>query len=429
MDFEIKDQEKSKKEMIVTIPMEEMEEHLDQAANALSQEMNIKGFRPGNAPREVVENSIGKDKVWQEAVSLAIEKSYPEIIKKEELFPISQPEVEFNQNAAGNDLIYKAKFYVMPEFELPNYKELASEVMEEESVEVDVDPAEIEQTIERIQKSRAISREVEREAKDKDEVKITFSGKIDKEEEVINKEDLEFTLGEGQFNSLEGFEDHIIGMKAGDDKNFSIKIEEDNPNKELAGKEIEFDLKLESVSEKELPELTDDFANSLHKDVSGMDELKEKIEEGIKSEKEARKKEKVKMEIVQKLIKNTDLDIPEVLVERELDNMKQQMERRVQQMGKSFEDYLEEINKSEEDLRNEWTEKAEDNVAAAIILHKVAEKENIEPTEEEIEEEIDNHFAASGRNKEEESEENLKRLRGYVGDMIKNQKIFDFLME
>jgi trigger factor len=150
-----------------------------------------------------------------------------------------------------------------------------------------------------------------------------------------------------------------------------------------------------------------------------MDELKEKIEEGIKSEKEARKKEKVKMEIVQKLIKNTDLDIPEVLVERELDNMKQQMERRVQQMGKSFEDYLEEINKSEEDLRNEWTEKAEDNVAAAIILHKVAEKENIEPTEEEIEEEIDNHFAASGRNKEEESEENLKRLRGYVGDMIK----------
>ncbi len=429
MEFEIKDKEKSKKEIVVTIPVDEMEDYLDQAANNLSQEMKIKGFRPGNAPREVVENSIGKDKVWQEAVSLAIQKSYPEIIKKEGLFPISQPEVEFNQNAAGNDLIYKAQFYVMPEFELPNYKELADQVVEEESSEVNVEQMEIDQTIERIQKSRAISREVDREAKDEDEVKITFSGKIDDNKEVIDKEDLEFTLGQGQFDALEGFEDHIIGMKAGDDKQFSIKIKEDNPNKEIAGKEIEFDLKLESVSEKELPELTDEFASSLHKNVSGMEELKEKIEEGIKSEKEAKKREKVKMEIVQKLIKNTELDIPEILVERELDNMKHQMERKVQQMGKSFDNYLKEINKTEDDVRDEWREKAEDNVAAAIILHKIAETENIEPTKEEIEEEIDNHFAASGRSKEEESDENLERLRGYVGDMIKNQKIFDFLME
>lgn len=429
MEFEIKDKEKSKKEIVVTIPVDKMEDYLDQAANNLSQEMKIKGFRPGNAPREVVENSIGKDKVWQEAVSLAIQKSYPEIIKKEGLFPISQPEVEFNQNAAGNDLIYKAQFYVMPEFELPNYKELADQVVEEESSEVNVEQMEIDQTIERIQKSRAISREVDREAKDEDEVKITFSGKIDDNKEVIDKEDLEFTLGQGQFDALGGFEDHIIGMKAGDDKQFSIKIKEDNPNKEIAGKEIEFDLKLESVSEKELPELTDEFASSLHKNVSGMEELKEKIEEGIKSEKEAKKREKVKMEIVQKLIKNTELDIPEILVERELDNMKHQMERKVQQMGKSFDNYLKEINKTEDDVRDEWREKAEDNVAAAIILHKIAQTENIEPTKEEIEEEIDNHFAASGRSKEEESDENLERLRGYVGDMIKNQKIFDFLME
>lgn len=429
MDIKIEDVDKTKKTLTVTIPVEEMENYLSEAANNLSEEMDIKGFRPGNAPKEVVENSVGKEKFWQEAARIAVEETYPEAIEENKLFPISQPEVEFSQLAPENPVKYKATFHVMPEFELPNYKDIAKEVTESEKGDIEVDENEVDQTIERIQESRAVSREVEREAQEEDEVKISFTGKVD-DQELLDREDLEFVLGQGQFSALEGFEDHIIGMEAGDDKSFTIKISDDNPNEQIAGKEIDFDLELKSVSEKELPELTDDFASSLHKNVSSLEELKEKIREGIEHEKSTKKEEKIKMQIVQKLIEETEeLEIPEVLVERELDNMETKMQRQIQQTGKTFEDYLEEIDKSKEDLRNEWREKAEDNVAAALILHKISEAEEITVSDEEIESEVEKHFKASGRSKEEESEESLERLRSYIHDMKKNQKIFDFLMD
>lgn len=429
MDIEIKNESKTKKKVTITISVEEMEEYLSEAANNLSKEMDIKGFRPGKAPREMIENSLGKEKFWQEASRIAVEKTYPEAIKKNNLFPISQPEIEFLQLAPGNPIKYKALFHVMPEFDLPEYKKIGEEITKNNKKEVEVDEKEVNQTIERIQESRAVSREVEREAKNKDEVKVTFTGKVD-DKELLDREDLEFVLGNDQFSALEGFEDQIIGMKAGDNKNFTIEISKDDSNEQIAGKKINFDLELKSVAKKELPELTDEFASSLHKNVSDLKELKEKIEEGIKHEKSTKNEEKIKMEIVQELIKKTDdLEIPEVLVEKELDNMETKMERQIQQTGKTFEDYLEDINKSKEDLRNEWQKKAEDNVAAALILHKIAEAEEITVSEEEVEKELDKHFKVSNKSKNDETEENIERLRSYIHDMKKNQKIFDFLME
>ncbi len=428
MDIKLEDKENSKKELKVTIPLEEFEDYVDQAAQALSKEMDIEGFRPGNAPREVVENSVGKEKVWHEAAHIAVEKSYPEAIQKNDLFPISQPEVDFIQLAPGNDLVYKASFYVMPELELPDYKKIASKIADEEVEDVEVEDSEVEETLERIQKSRAVSKQVDRKAKNEDEVTVSFTGKVE-DEKRIEEEDFEFELGSGQFNALEGFEDEILGMKAGEVKDFTVSIPEESNNKELAGKDIDFNLELKSVSEKEIPELTDEFAESLHPNVSSLEELREKIEEGIQSEKETEKEESLKMKIVQKLIENTELQIPDILVERELDNMENKMQRQLQQSGVTFDDYLDQIDKSKEELREEWKGKAEDNVAAAIILHKISEKEEIEVSDEEVEEEVQKHLRHTGQSAENQNEENLKRLRSYIHDIKKNQKIFDFLMD
>ena len=427
MKTNIEDKKNSKKELKVTIPLNEFEEYVDEAANNLSKEMDIKGFRPGNAPREVVENSVGKEKVWQEAARIAVEKTYPAIIKEKELFAISQPEVDFVQLAPGNDLIYKASFYTMPEFDLPDYKKIATEITEQEKEDVNVEEEEVEDTLERIQDSRAISKEVDREAKEEDQVKVTFTGEVDGEKR-IEEEDFEFELGSGQFSALKGFEDEIIGMKAGEDKTFKVEIPEDSSNKELAGKEIDFELELTAVSEKEVPELTDEFAESLHPNVSSLEELKDQIRDGIKSEKETKKEEALKMNIVQTLIEETDFPIPDVLVERELNNMETKMERQLQQSGVTFEDYLDQIDKTKDDLRDEWKSKAEDNVAAAIILHKIAEKEEIEVSDEEIEEEVQKHLQHTGQSIEDQEEHNLHRLRSYIHDLKKNEKIFEFLM-
>ena len=427
MDIQVEDKENSKKELKVTIPLDEFEEYVDQAAQNLSQEMDIKGFRQGKAPRDVVENSVGKEKVWQEAARIAVEKTYPEALKEEDLFAISQPEVDFAQLAPGNDLVYKASFYTMPEFDLPEYKKIAKEVADTESEEVKVEDSEVEDTLERIQNSRATSKQVDREAKEGDQVEISFTGEVDGEKR-IEEEDFGFELGSGQFSTLKGFEDEIVGMEAGSEKDFKVTIPEDSPNEELAGKEIDFNLELNSVSEKELPELTDEFAESLHPNVSSLDELKEQIKDGIKSEKETKNEEAVKMKIVQKLIENCSFEVPEILVERELNNMETKMGRQLQQSGVTFEDYLDQIDKTKDDLREEWKEKAEDNVAAAIILHKISDKEEIEVSDEEIEEEVQKHLAQSGQSIEDQDEQNLHRLRSYIHDIKKNEKIFEFLM-
>ncbi len=428
MKINLEDKENSKKELKVTIETDDFEEYVDRAVQNLSQEMDIKGFRPGNAPREVVENSVGKEKVWQEAARIAVEKTYPEALKEKDLFAISQPEVEFTQLAPGNDLVYTASFYTMPELDLPDYKKISGEVVSEsEDEEVEVDDKEVEDTLERIQNSRATTRAVDREAKDNDHVTISFVGEVD-EEKRIEEEDFDFELGTNQFDSLKGFEEKILGMKAGEDKNFEVEIPEDSQNKELAGKKINFNLKLESVKEKEVPELTDEFAQNLHPNVSNLEELEEKIKEGIRSEKETKKDESLKMKIVQNLIEATDFPIPDVLVERELNNMETKMERQLQQSGVTFEDYLEQIDKTKDDLRDEWRSKAEDNVSAAIILHKIAEEENIEVTEDEIEEEVEKHMKASGRSLEDVEDQNLNRLKAHIRDIKKNDKIFEFLM-
>lgn len=428
MEITLKSLEKSKKELTITISVDEMEEYLDTAAKKLSSEMNIKGFRPGNVPQEVVENTVGKEKIWQEAAKIAIEKSYPQAIKKQNLFPVSQPEVEFSQLAPNNPFIYKVKFYTMPEVQLPEYKKIAKQIIGKEKQNVKVDAKEIDETMERIRESRAVKKEVDRKAKKGDSVSIDFEGKID-DDNKIKEEEFNLELGSEQFATLEGFEDQIYDMKAGEKKEFTIEIPKDNPNQHLAGKKITFNLKVNSVKEKKLPQLTDDFAKSLHPDVSGLEELKKKVKEGIISEKKTKNEEALKMKIVQALIKETDVDIPQILVERELDNMKNQLEMQLSQNGVKFDDYLNQMGKKEQDLRDEWRKKAKENVAAAIILHKIAEKENIDVSDEEVEKEVDKHFQTTNRNKKEETTESLKRLRSYIHDIKKNQKIFDFLME
>lgn len=428
METEIKDLKNTKKQIKVTISEEEMEEYLEKATQELASEMDVEGFRPGNAPREVVANSVGEENLWEQASKFAVEDTYPQVLEENEIFSISQPEVDLVQLAPDNPVIYRAEFHVMPEVDLPDYKQIAQEVVEEQKEGIEVTTEELNDTLDRIRNSRATSRQVEREAQDADQVNVSFTGEVDGEKR-IEEEEFDFSLGEGQFTHLEGFEEEIVGMEAGETKEFTISIPDDNPNQELSGKDIEFELELHSVAEKDLPELNDEFAQSLHKDVSSLDELKDKIREGIKSEKETKQEEAIKMEIINQIREQVEVEIPEVLVEREMDNMKTKLERQLQQSGVTYDEYLDQIDKSEEDLKEGWEEKAEENVASSIILHHIGEEENVEVTEEEIANEVEKHFQATPENKKDQSEEDLERLRNYVRDLKKNEKIFDALME
>ncbi len=420
----------TKREMEVIIPVEEMKPYLEKAAQKISGEMKVKGFRPGHVPSEVVENSVGKERVFEEAAKEAVHDTYPKAIKENGLFAVSAPKVDLVKCAPENDVVYKATVYVLPEIKLPDYKTISEKTLKKEKKEVDVREEEVKKAIESIRETRAKLQKVNREAKKGDSVTINFKGVFGQsEDKKIDENNFQMVLGRGDMALLEGFEEKILGMKEGEKKSFSVTVPEVKPlpgeegKKALSGEKINFDVEMVSVMERELPELGEDFAKSFP-DTRSVEELKEKIKEGIKKDKEAREKEGLKIKIMENIIKETSFEVPEVLTEKELDNMIKTVEDQLAQKGSTFEQYLQETGKTEEDLRKEWRKKAEKNVAYALLLHAISEEEKIEVKDEEIEKELDKHFALSGRKKEEEKEENLKRAKAYIHDVIKNRKVF-----
>ncbi len=421
MDVKIENKSETKKEIEVTISVAEMQEHVERAAKELSMGMKIKGFRPGHASKEIIENTVGKEVLFEEAAQIAIQETYPKIIEENNLFTLSNPQVDLIKCASGNDLVYKATVYIMPEIKLPDYKKISTETVKKEKKEIVVGEEEINKTIENIRDTKARVQQVDREAKNGDAVVVNFKGTFNKEEDkVVEENNFQIVLGRGDMGMLEGFEENVLGMKALEKKDFSIDL----PQKE--GGKIDFHLELVNVLERELPEIDDEFAKAFP-NIKGLEDLKEKIKDGIKGEKERKQNEEVKIKVLESITKETSFEVPEVLTDKELDNMIKTIEGQLAQNGSSLDDYLKEINKKEEELRKDWRKKAEENVAYALILHAVSKEEKIEVSVEEIEIEVERHFAATGKSKESEKEENLERMRNYVHDVIKNQKVFKSL--
>ncbi len=426
MDFKIKEISETKKEIEVTILAEEMKPYLEKTANDFAANMNIKGFRQGNAPLSIVENTVGKEKLFEEAAKKAIEETYPKIIKENDLFTVASPQVDLVKCAPGNEVVYKAIVYVMPDIKLPDYRGMSKETVSKAKSEIEIDEKEIDGILKRMQESKASLQKTERPAKDGDAIMIDFKGVFENDsDKKIEEKNFRVDLGSGESGVIDGFEKELIGSKAGDTKQFSLEIPNmaDGSNKK---DKVNFDVTVISVMEKNLPEVNDEFASSFP-NIENLNQLREKIREGSLHEKKAKEKEKLKVEVLENIRKETPFEVPEVLVEKELDNMIKNVENQLSQNGKTIDDYLKEIKKTREELKEGWKEKAKQNVAYAIILHTISKEEGIDVTDKEIEEEVDRHFNISGKNKDEEKEENLNKMRAYIHDVIKNQKVFKAL--
>ncbi len=419
MDYKIEEKSKSKREIEVTVSPEEMQKYLEEAARKLSSGMEIKGFRPGKAPLNVVREAVGEERVWHEACHEAINGTYPEVIEKESLEVISAPDVEIMKMVVNEPLVYKASVSIVPEVDLPDYKEKAKKVLSEKK-KVEVDPKEIDAAIESIRNSRAKTVKVSREAKNGDEVVITFQGKVDgTAQEGLKGEKMPILLGETKF--VEGFEDALLGTKEGEKKNFTVKV----PFTEGSEKDVEFDVEVVSVNERELPEVDDEFAKSLG-DFSGIEDLKKKIGDNIVAEKEGKENERIRVKIIEAISDDVSVEVPQFLIERETENMVNEFKGQFAQSGGSFEDYLAKSNKTEEQIREEWKGQAEKRIIASLILQEIAKKENIEAEEEELEEQANAYLNRIG------DEKTMKgidrdRLKTYLADIIRNDKVFRML--
>lgn len=419
MKVETKDLPKSQLELSVELSADELAPYFDLAAAELSRVNSIKGFRPGLAPQDVVERELGPDKLKQAAFDLAVKENSNKVIAERRISPVGDIKINKITPQAAGGLEFTAVFSVIPQIDPGDYKKIKIPLEE-----IKLDEVEIEMTLEDIRKSRAENLAVTRPAQTGDRVEIDFSVKKDgvladggesKQHPLI--------LGEGHF--MEGFENNLVGLKEGESKSFSLTAPADYHNKDLAGKKIDFEVKMNLVFERKIPEISDEFAKSLGRFASAED-LKKNVAEGLKAEHELKAKEKRRALIIEALVKDINAEMPAELVQLELSKMTAELAESLARMNMTLENYLNHIAKTPEELKRDWEPQAEKRVKASLVLKEIAGKENIQVPDDEIEERLSHTLRAApplapGQNLD------LTALRGYVRNVIRNEKVFELL--
>ena len=403
-----KTENKNELKLTFTVPASRFEEAIQEVFKKSAKYFNIPGFRKGKAPFKIVERYYGDSIFYEDAFNELAPVVYDEEIKENKIEVASRPQVDVVQMEKGKDLIFTAIVATKPEVKLGKYKEIPLKKIEYKVTDEDIDH-EINHMAEH--NSRMVTVE-DREVKDKDIVTIDFEGFTDgKPFEGGKAENHELTIGSKTF--ISGFEDQIIGMKIGEEKDIKVTFPKDYFSKDLAGKEATFHVVLHGIKEKQLPTIDDEFA----KDVSEFDtlkELKDSIKEKMEKENEERAKHETEDAAIEEVCKNTNIDIPEGMIELEIDNIMQNLDQRLNYQGLNLEQYLKMMGKSEGDFRKDYKEQAEKNVKTRLVLEQIVKDEKIKEDEKYIKEKL---------------EEMAKQYNRKVEDLEKNEELKNYLAE
>lgn len=412
--------ETNRYELELEVSSEEFNEAINTVYKRESKKMNIPGFRKGHAPRAFIEKYYGEEVFYEAAIDHLYRPMVMEAVEKSGLQVISIGEFKIDEIGKEKGLLCKLNVVTKPEASIEGYKGI--EVFKEPVV---VSQGDIDQEIERVRErnSRVIHVE-DRAAANGDIVTIDFDGYLDgKQFDGGKAENYELTLGAGQF--IPGFEDQVVGHTIGEEFDISVTFPEDYHAEELKGKPVVFKIKLHEIKMKELPEVDDEFV----KDVSEFDTLEEyrkDIEQKLLSQREKAADADVENQLVEAVIEKVQADIPDEMVENEVDEIINSFAYRLQSQGLKLETYLKYTGQTTDDLRTQYKPQAERQVKVRLGLEKIAELENLKPTEEETEAEYQKLADSYGMPLE--SVKNLVTVEGINGD-IQNQKAIDFIRE
>lgn len=331
MNIEIKDKEKSQKEIHVTISAEEMRSYADKAAKSLGADIELKGFRKGKAPLDVIKEHLGEERIWEQAAEDAFGTTYAKAVKESALSVITSPQVVVVKLAPNNEFVYKATVAIFPDVKLPNIYDIAKKIREKETREVVVSEEEMKRAFDWLKKSRKVT------------------------------------------------------------------------------------------------ELTDEFAKEIG-DFDSLDALSKNIKDGLIQEKTAKERERIHLLILQEIAKKSSLDIPQSLLDEEKGKMMRELESKVGQMGLSMEDYLSHVKKTKEEIQEGWGVQAKERVESGILLQSIADSEEVQVSDEEMEKRVKHYLAHYDSPKEAEKElGSAESLRAYVRGILRNEKVFELL--
>ncbi len=409
----------SKVEILFEVPWQEFQPFLDEAAQTLGKNLKFKGFRQGKAPREMIEKEMGEEKILAAAAELVIKNKYSRLVFEKKLEVIDAPQVEILKLARGNPFSFRVKVNVLPEIPLPDCQKIASEVARKE---VSIEAREIDDALNWLQRSRARFKDLARAAQKGDFLEIDYSSPQLEKGKIYQDR---FLMGKGYF--VPGFEENLQGMKAGEEKEFTVRFPKDYFNQELASKNINFKVKVKKVQQMELPQLNDNFARSLG-EFDSLGDLRKKLKEGIKREKTIKETQRRRTEILERISEALKFEIPQALVDLEKDRMVDDLKREVTQgLKTSFEDYLKKIQKTEKELRNSFSGEAQKKVKELLILREIGKKEEISVSEEEIKTAVNGFLKNYPGPEKAKKEIDLDRLKEYYKGVIYNEKVFQIL--
>ena len=382
MSLQVEKLEKNMAKLTIEVSAEDLEKAMQAAYQKAKGRISLPGFRKGKAPRKMIEQMYGKGIFLEDAANALIPEHYSKAVEECDLEIVSQPEIAVTQAEPGKAFIFTAEVAVKPEVTLGEYKGVEVPKSETEVTDEDVE-AELKKEQEK--NSRTVTVE-DRGAENGDITTIDFEGFVDGEAFEGGKgTDYPLTLGSGSF--IPGFEDQLIGSKAGDHVEVQVTFPEEYQAKELAGKEAVFQCDVKKIETKEVPELDDEFA----KDVSEFDtlaEYKEDVKKNLTEKKEKEARTAKENAAVDKAIENAQMDIPELMTKTECRQMMDDFSRRMQQQGLSMEQYFQFTGQSMDKMMEDMKPQALKRIQTRLVLEKVAEAENIQPSEEEITEEI-----------------------------------------
>lgn len=408
--------------LTVTVPAEEVNAGLDKAFKKVVKQVNVPGFRKGKMPRQMFEQRFGAEALYQDALDFILPDAYASAVEEAGINPVDRPEIDIEQMEKGKELIFTAKVTVEPEVELGDYKGLEVEKEDTEVTEEDLNKA-IEADLAR--KAELVVKE-EGEVAEGDVVNLDFDGYVNDEAfEGGKAEGYDLEIGSGQF--IPGFEEQLIGTKVGDEKDVNVTFPEEYHAEELAGKEAVFKVKINEVKSKEVPELDDEMAKELDESVDSVDAYKEKYKKDLQEQKTLQAENNMKESLIAQAVENVKVDIPEAMINTELDRMMQEFEQRIAQQGLNLDLYYQFSGQTEEQLKESMKADAEARVKTNLTLAAIAKAENIEVSDADVDAELSKMSEQFGL-----SVDDIKAALGngeVLKDDLRIQKAIDVLVK
>lgn len=415
MSLQVENLEHNMAKLTIEVPAESVEKALQAAYLKQRKQINMPGFRKGKVPRQMIEKMYGPEVFYDDAANQMIPEAYSKAYDECELELVSQPQIDVVQLEKGKPFIFTAEVAVKPEVTLGEYKGLKVD-----KTSTRVTAKEIDEEIDKEREKSARTVDVtDRAVQDKDQIILDFEGFVDGVAfEGGKAEKHSLTIGSGSF--IPGFEEQLIGAEIGKEIEVKVTFPEEYQAAELAGKEAVFKCTVHEIKAKELPELDDEFASEVS-ECETLDAYKAEVKKSIKERKERENKEKRENQAVERAVENAQMDIPQAMIDMQVRQMKDDFARRIQQQGLTIEQYYQFTGMTEEKMEAEMRPQAEKQIKTRLVLEAVVEAENIEVSEERLEEELQKMAEAY--------QMELDKLKEFMGENEKKQMKQDIAVQ